>query len=102
RVQHAVLYSMDEPPAGGDAQTERARMFIVQALETNGKTVTVVHHGLQTDAEYVGRVLLLNRTVCRQGWSAETVTRDNIGKTYRGEMRWLIGEEEKNVVPSYH
>ncbi|GFZ83485.1 manganese transport system ATP-binding protein MntB [Compostibacillus humi] len=101
-VQNADLYFMDEPLAGVDAQTERAIMFILQELKRNGKTVMVVHHDLQTVADYFDHVLLLNRTVIGHGKTEEIFTKENIGKTYGGNMRWLIGEEEKNVVPSYH
>src|SRR5699024_6594183 len=66
-VQDADLYFMDEPLAGVDAATERAIMTILKELKAAGKTVMVVHHDLQTVAEYFDHVMLLNRTIIEHG-----------------------------------
>ncbi|SHF71914.1 metal ABC transporter ATP-binding protein [Ornithinibacillus halophilus] len=96
-VQDADIYFMDEPLAGVDAATERAIMTILKELKANGKTVMVVHHDLQTVEEYFDHVLLLNRTVMNHGKTTETFTKDNVAKTYGGNMRWM-GEEKQYVV----
>ncbi|MCU9612909.1 metal ABC transporter ATP-binding protein [Caldibacillus lycopersici] len=91
-VQEADLYFMDEPLAGVDAATERAIMKTLQELKSIGKTVLVVHHDLQTVTDYYDHVLFLNRTVIAHGKTKEVFTRNNIAKTYGGDIRWL-GEE---------
>ncbi|MBD8069590.1 metal ABC transporter ATP-binding protein [Bacillus sp. PS06] len=96
-VQNADLYFMDEPLAGVDASTERAIMATLKELKDNGKTVLVVHHDLQTVESYYDHVLLLNKTVIDYGITEETFTKENISKTYGGNMR-LLWEEKKYVV----
>jgi manganese/zinc/iron transport system ATP- binding protein len=92
-VQDADLYIMDEPLAGVDAQTEQAIMKILKELKSRGKTVMVVHHDLQTVEDYFDSVLLLNRTVLHYGRTEEIFTRENIARTYGGNMRWM-GKEQ--------
>jgi len=96
-VQDADLYFMDEPLAGVDAATERAIMAILKELKTMNKTVLVVHHDLQTVEDYFDHVLLLNRTVIEHGPTNQIFTRENIAKTYGGNMRWM-GEVDQRVV----
>lgn len=96
-VQDADLYFMDEPLAGVDAATERAIMTILKELKARGKTVMVVHHDLQTVEDYFDHVLLLNRTVIRHGKTEDVFTRENIAKTYGGNMRWM-GEDREYAV----
>lgn len=88
-VQDADLYILDEPLAGVDAATERAIMNTLNELKTNGKTVMVVHHDLQTVEDYFDHVLLLNRTVIAHGPTAETFTKDNLLHAYGGSLRWM-------------
>lgn len=88
-IQDADLYFMDEPLAGVDAATERAIMKILKELKYAGKTVMVVHHDLQTVADYFDHVLLLNGTVVAHGPTETIFTPDNISKTYGGAIRWL-------------
>ncbi len=82
---------MDEPLAGVDAATERAIMSILNELKEKGKTVLVVHHDLQTVADYYDHVLLLNKTVIQHGKTKETFTPDNIAKTYGGSLQMIQG-----------
>ncbi|WP_041544080.1 metal ABC transporter ATP-binding protein [Oceanobacillus iheyensis] len=96
-VQNADLYFMDEPLAGVDASTEKAIMAILQELKQQGKTVMVVHHDLQTVPEYFDHVLFLNRTVYAYGKTDDIFTKENIAKTYGGNMQW-IGEGDQYVV----
>jgi manganese/zinc/iron transport system ATP- binding protein len=96
-VQSADIYFMDEPLAGVDAATERAIMKILDELKAAGKTVMVVHHDLQTVADYFDHVLFLNRTVIKHGKTNDVYTEDNIATTYGGSIR-LIGGRIGNVV----
>lgn len=93
-VQNADLYFMDEPLVGVDAATEQAIMDILKELKHLGKTVMVVHHDLQSVEDYFDHVLLLNKTVIGHGKTEAVFTRENISKTYGGNMRWMKGENE--------
>ena len=54
---------MDEPFAGVDAATERAIIDILIELRSQGKTILVVHHDLQTVTAYFDWVIMLNMRV---------------------------------------
>ena len=88
-VQDADLYLMDEPFAGVDAATELAIVDLLREMKTRGKTALVIHHDLQTVAEYFDYVLLLNMRVVAQGPTAEVFTRENLQKTYGGRLTLL-------------
>ena len=85
-VQDAELYLMDEPFQGVDAKTERAIVWVLQALREAGKTVLVVHHDLETVPEYFDEVLLLNVRRIAAGPVDEVFTEENLRVTYGGKM----------------
>lgn len=66
-VQQADIYFMDEPFKGVDAQTEKSIIALLKELKSQGKTVIVVHHDLQTVPEYFDWVILLNLSVIASG-----------------------------------
>ena len=90
-VQDAQIYFMDEPFAAVDAVTENAIVSILRELNLRGKTVLVVHHDLQTVAEYFDWVTLLNVEVIASGRTSETFTLPNLRKTYGGRVSTLHG-----------
>jgi len=100
-VQEADLYLMDEPLAGVDAATERAVIEILRDLRDAGKTALVVHHDLQTVADYFDHVLLLNMRIVASGPVDEVFTPDNLRKTYGGKLALLdqVGDRMKMAGP---
>jgi manganese/zinc/iron transport system ATP- binding protein len=88
-VQDADLYLMDEPFAAVDAATERAIVEVLREMKRAGKTVLVVHHDLQTVAEYFDSVLLLNLRVVAFGPTQEVFHNENLQKTYGGRLTLL-------------
>jgi manganese/zinc/iron transport system ATP- binding protein len=85
-VQDARVYLMDEPFQGVDAKTERAIVAVLQALREAGSTVVVVHHALQTVAEYFDWVMLLNVRKVAAGPVSEVFTEENLRLTYGGRV----------------
>jgi manganese/zinc/iron transport system ATP- binding protein len=85
-VQDAQLYLMDEPFQGVDAKTERAIVSVLRQLREAGKTVVVVHHDLETVAEYFDWVFLLNVRRIAVGPVAEAFTDENLRIAYGGRM----------------
>lgn len=81
-AQVAEIYFMDEPFQGIDAKTEKSMIEIMKELRTDGKTVIVVHHDLQTVEKYFDYVTLLNKTVIASGKVEDVFTEENIKKTY--------------------
>jgi manganese/zinc/iron transport system ATP- binding protein len=88
-VQNADLYFMDEPLQGVDATTERAIIDLLRELRSRGCTVIVVHHDLQTVAEYFDHVMLLNVRRIASGPVEEAFTEGNLRLTYGGRVGFL-------------
>lgn len=93
-VQDADLYFMDEPFAAVDALTESAIIGILHQLRSRGKTVVVVHHDLQTVADYFDWVALLNVSLVASGPVDEIFTQQLIEKTYGGKVNALRARED--------
>jgi manganese/zinc/iron transport system ATP- binding protein len=85
-VQQADMYFMDEPFQGVDAKTERTIIDILKELRSSGKTVVVVHHDLQTVAEYFDWVTLMNVRCIASGPVPEVFTDKNLRLAYGGRV----------------
>ena len=82
-VQEADIYLMDEPFQGVDSTTEKSIVDILKKLKSEGKTLIVVHHDLQTVPTYFESVTFINKTVIASGKVKEVFTQENIDKTYK-------------------
>lgn len=82
-VQEADIYLMDEPFQGVDSTTEKSIVNILKKLKSEGKTLIIVHHDLQTVPTYFESVTFINKTVIASGKVKEVFTQENIDKTYR-------------------
>ncbi|QDT06518.1 High-affinity zinc uptake system ATP-binding protein ZnuC [Rubripirellula lacrimiformis] len=85
-VQGADLFLMDEPLAGVDASTERTIIDVLRKLRDAGKTAMVVHHDLDTVADYFDRVLLLNQRVIADGSVADVMQPSLLKEAYGGKL----------------
>jgi manganese/zinc/iron transport system ATP- binding protein len=90
-VQDAQVYLMDEPFQGVDATTEVAIVQLLQELRARGRTVIVVHHDLQTVADYFDWVTLLNVRRIASGPVEEVFTDENLRLAYGGRVPLLSG-----------
>ena len=93
-VQDARVVLMDEPFQGVDATTERAIVTLLQTLRSEGRTVVVVHHDLQTVPEYFDWVFLLNVRRVAAGPVAEVFTDANLRATYGGRVPFVASEKD--------
>ncbi|AFM03637.1 ATPase component of Mn/Zn ABC-type transporter [Bernardetia litoralis DSM 6794] len=93
-AQEADLYLMDEPFVGVDAATESAIITLLRDMRAAGKTVIVVHHDLQSAAEYFDWVVLLNMRLVASGETKTTLTPSLLEETYGGRLTVLseVGE----------
>ena len=82
-VQEADIYLMDEPFQGVDSTTEKSIVDILKKLKSDGRTLLVVHHDLQTVPTYFESVTFINKTVIASGKVKEVFTQENIDKAYR-------------------
>ena len=85
-AQDSDLYLMDEPLAGVDAATEAVVVELLRTLRGEGRTVAVVHHDLDTVADYFDQVLLLNVRRIAAGPVREAFTPANLQKAYGGRL----------------
>jgi manganese/zinc/iron transport system ATP- binding protein len=93
-VQNAMVYFMDEPFQGVDATTETAIVNILKELRKAGKTLVVVHHDLQTVAEYFDWVTFLNVRKVATGPVKEFFTDNNLALTYGVSFKGVMQKKE--------
>ena len=82
-VQEADIYLMDEPFQGVDSTTEKSIVDILKKLKSEGKTLIVVHHDLQTVPTYFETVTFINKSVIASGKIKEVFTQENIDRAYK-------------------
>lgn len=88
-AQQADIYLMDEPFVGIDASSEEAIVRLLKEMRDEGKTVVIVHHDLHTALDFFDWVVMLNTRLVAAGPLAETLTEDNLRKTYGGKLTLL-------------
>ena len=82
-VQEADIYLMDEPFQGVDSTTEKSIVDILKKLKSEGKTLIVVHHDLQTVPTYFETVTFINKSVIASGKVKEVFIQENIDMAYK-------------------
>ena len=88
-VQDADIYFMDEPFVGVDATTEKAIITLLKDLRAQGKTVVVIHHDLQTLADYFDWAFLMNVRQIALGPVEDVITNENLRLAYGGRSAFL-------------
>jgi len=88
-VLSADVLLMDEPFAAVDAATEQSIIQVLRSLQSEGKTILVVHHDLHTVPEYFDFLVLLNVRAVAWGPMQSTFTTENLRKTYGGRLTLL-------------
>lgn len=81
-AQKASVYLLDEPFKGVDARTEKIIVTLLKEMQSEGKTMLVVHHALQTVTPYFDRVAMINRQLVAEGAVSAVFTPENIEKTF--------------------
>ena len=88
-AQQSDILLLDEPFAGVDAATERAIAGLLAASREQGKTVMVVHHDLETAAEFFDRVVIVNGRLYAYGPPRSVMTPELLIEVYGGKLRTL-------------
>ncbi len=88
-VQEADIYFMDEPFAGVDATTEKTIIKLLKNLKSQGKTVVMVHHDLQSVKDYFDWITMLNMRLIANGPIQDVFTEKYLNKTYGGKLNVL-------------
>lgn len=81
-MQEADIYFMDEPFTGVDVATETVLVELLQRLRTQGKTIFIVHHDLNTAECYFDWIILLNMRLIAYGPTAQVFTPPLLNATY--------------------
>lgn len=93
-LQEADVYFMDEPFTGVDLATEMEMIQSLQRLRSEGKTVFVVHHDLNTVENTFDWVILLNMRLIACGPTKQFFTPHYLNATY-GKHSTLFDETLK-------
>ena len=88
-AQEADLYCMDEPFVGVDAATEKSIITLLKQLASQGKSVIVVHHDLQTAPTYFDWIVLLNLRLVGAGATDAMLQPNFLQATYGGNLSLL-------------
>ena len=88
-AQESDILLLDEPFSGVDAATERAIAGLLTAAKNRDKTVMVVHHDLDTAAEFFDRIILLNKRVYAYGEPRQVLNPDLLAEVYGGRVMAL-------------
>lgn len=93
-TQNAEVYFLDEPFAGVDAATEKAIIQLLKKLSSQGKTIIVVHHDLQSVESYFDWIILLNLRLVASGPTNKVFVKSFLEETYGGKLTLLseVGE----------
>lgn len=89
-AQQADMYFMDEPFAGIDATTEKTIFELLLNMRSEGKTILIVHHDLQSAYEYFDWIILLNTQLVAAGPKEEIFVPEYLQKTYGGKLSLLM------------
>jgi len=93
-LQDADVYFMDEPFNGIDLGTEKMLITLLKEFKSEGKTVFVVHHDLNSVENIFDWLVLLNMRLVASGPLEEVFHQKNLNKTY-GKGYALLDEALK-------
>lgn len=81
-MQEASIFVLDEPFKGVDVQTEKTIVTLLKELQSQGKTLVVVHHDLHTVEEYFDWLVFVQGSIVATGATQEVFTPDNLRRTF--------------------
>ncbi len=81
-MQDADLFLLDEPFAGVDKTTETLIMKIMTDLKTEGKTILIVHHDLNTVEAYFDALVILKTSLIAYGSTKAVFHLENLNRAY--------------------
>lgn len=93
-LQEANIYFMDEPFSGIDIATEKVIMDLLRKLKSEGKTVFVVHHDLNSVESYFDWLIMLNMRLIASGKTENIFNPKTLNETY-GKSYSLFDETLK-------
>lgn len=81
-AQDAQLVFMDEPFVGVDMASQESILNVLDEMRKDGKTIVIVHHDLNTVAQWFDYVALLNNELVAHGPVKEIMQPEILAKAY--------------------
>lgn len=85
-IAQPELLVLDEPTAGVDLRTAENMLHMLGRLNSQGMTILMSTHDLNTAAAHIPWIICLNRRVIAQGPPDEVFTELTLNQTYQGDM----------------
>ncbi len=85
-AQDAAVLLLDEPFTGLDAPTRAMLHEKLESWRSDGRTVVVATHDLESAARDFDLVICLNRTVIAYGPAAQTLSEEVLARTFAGRV----------------
>ena len=101
-AQESDILLLDEPFAGVDAATERAIAGLLSEAKKKNKTIMVVHHDLETAAEFFDGIILLNRRLYAYGPPSQVLRTSLLTEVYGGKVMAMDGAAKKEGTHDRH
>ena len=93
-AQDAQLLLLDEPFSGIDVVAEQIIFDILAQLQSEGRTILVATHDLNTVMAHFSSVIALNHRIIAYGATADVFTADVLCQVYGGQLMLLkVGQE---------
>lgn len=83
-AQEAHVLLFDEPFNGLDSPTAKTLFDVLHALRDQGRLILAAHHQLETVEDQFDEVLLLNRTLLRQGSASDIMNSSELKEQLQG------------------
>lgn len=96
-AQQAELFFLDEPFVGIDATSEEIIVKLLRQLQSEGKTIFVVHHDLSKVEKYFDQLLLLNQELVGVGKVKDVYNPKLLSLAYKGSIT-LFGSKDNMMV----
>ena len=97
-AQNPTLLFMDEPFEGIDIHNEEIVVEILKGMAKQGKTIMIIHHGLEKVFQYFDEIIMLNQHVIAHGSVEETFTLDHFLKTFGVILPALFQKDDLKTI----
>ncbi len=85
-AQQGTVMLLDEPFAGVDITTEKMIIDLLMEMRSNGHTILISTHDLNSITTFCDRVVLINRNILAYGNTADVFTAENLSRTFEGSV----------------
>jgi ABC-type Mn2+/Zn2+ transport system ATPase subunit len=101
-VQEASVLLLDEPMTGVDQATEKAINELLHDLRSDGTTVVITTHDLESAADDCDLLAFVNHRLVAFGPPSETFTPETLHATFGGELLILQAGDHRHVHAGGH